>query len=472
MKKEILRINDLNYTFTPTNRLENISLCILEGECVGFLGLTYSGKDLLVQLLDGNLEGGIDGAAVYIAGEKVSGSRNLREKVYRMAADNYLIDDWTVAEYIGLVDTGWLKMLLHGRGLELEMGRYFEELGLEFDVSRRMRDLTEAEKRIVDLIKALKRGAKLVIIEDEFEGMDSKDIVLFADVMKRLVSDRMSVIVSSHSNMIMHLLSDKYIVFSEGRIVKKCAKSFIRNSVHLEQFLLNGGAIAGKTAEGGYAQERPENENIVYGIGNFVFRKRQREDFMFAKGKVMSFLILDGKEKERFFMALSGRMTETGVSYIIDGHRYAGVSPDFLVRHKIVSVKSMGGQDEIFAKMSVEENLLLPSLRKISSLEYISSAGGMARMAGNSIEKEETGQTMMAGGLGINDLISMTLERWYIYNPKALILFEPFIQCDAYGVAIVKSYIKKFAARGTSVVIIKSREEYVEDISDEIVNLR
>ena len=70
MKKEILRINDLNYTYTSTNRLENISLCILEGECVGFLGLTYSGKDLLVQLLDGNLEGGIDGAAVYIAGEK------------------------------------------------------------------------------------------------------------------------------------------------------------------------------------------------------------------------------------------------------------------------------------------------------------------------------------------------------------------------------------------------------------------
>ena len=56
MKKEILRINDLNYTYTSTNRLENISLCILEGECVGFLGLTYSGKDLLVQLLDGNLE--------------------------------------------------------------------------------------------------------------------------------------------------------------------------------------------------------------------------------------------------------------------------------------------------------------------------------------------------------------------------------------------------------------------------------
>ena len=472
MKKEILRINDLNYTYTSTNRLENISLCILEGECVGFLGLTYSGKDLLVQLLDGNLEGGIDGAAVYIAGEKVSGSKYLREKVYRITADNYLIDDWTVAEYIGLVDTGWLGMLLHGRQLAQEIGQYFESLGLKFDVSRKMRELTEAEKRIVDLVKALKRGAKLVIIEDEFEGMDSRDIALFADAMKRLIAGRMAVVVNSHSNMIMHLLSDKYIIFSKGRIVKKCSKSYIRDTEHLEQFLLSGGTIAGKTAAGRYVQEQAEDENIVYRVKGFVFQKEQRRDFAFAKGKVASFLILDGKEKERFFMALSGRIPEEDIEYVVDGRRYRSVSPDFLVRHKIVSVKSMGGQDEIFTKMAVEENLLLPSLYKISSLEYISYAGGMARMAGENMEKEETDQTAMAGSLEINDVISMTLERWYIYNPKVLILFEPFILCDAYGVSIVKSYITKFAARGTSVVIIKSREEYVEDISDEIINLR
>ena len=235
---------------------------------------------------------------------------------------------------------------------------------------------------------------------------------------------------------------------------------------------MSGGTIAGKTAAGRYVQEQAEDENIVYRVKGFVFQKEQRRDFAFAKGKVASFLILDGKEKERFFMALSGRIPEEDIEYVVDGRRYRSVSPDFLVRHKIVSVKSMGGQDEIFTKMSVEENLLLPSLYKISSLEYISYAGGMARMAGENMEKEETDQTAMAGSLEINDVISMTLERWYIYNPKVLILFEPFILCDAYGVSIVKSYIKKFAARGTSVVIIKSREEYVEDISDEIINLR
>lgn len=47
MKKELLRINRLNYNYTRTRKLENVSFCILEGECIGFLGLSYSGKDLM-----------------------------------------------------------------------------------------------------------------------------------------------------------------------------------------------------------------------------------------------------------------------------------------------------------------------------------------------------------------------------------------------------------------------------------------
>ena len=52
-----------------------------------------------------------------------------------------------------------------------------------------------------------------------------------------------------------------------------------------------------------------------------------------------------------------------------------------------------------------------------------------------------------------------------------LILFEPFALCDVKDVAVVKKYVKRFANKGTTVVIINTREEYVEDISDRIVHI-
>lgn len=490
MRREILRINNLNYGYTLTRRLENISLCILEGECVGFLGLTYSGKDLLVQLLFGRLDEGANKIKVYIEGQKISG-KLLEEKMYHITASNYRIDDWTVAEYIGLVDTSWLRMMLRGRMLEEEVRGYFEELSLDIDVTKRIRELTELEKRIVDLVKAYRRGAKVVIIEDEFEGMDSDALKEFAKKMKCIITGRMAVIVNSHSHVIMSLLSDKYIIFNKGRIVKKCPKTYIRSDAHLERFLLGDAAISHKMSLDNYVLEQARGSDIVYPSGHtvthapsepalcdIVYKVRKLalpggriEDFDFVKGNVVTFLVLDRKEKERIFMALSGRKMEEETYYILNAKRYNHVNFDIFAREKVVSVKHLGSREEIFTRMTVGENLILPSLGKISSMEYIASSSRIPKMVMENIEEREAYQNMAAGELGINDLISMTLGRWCIYNPRVLVLFEPFALCDINGVSIVKSYIKKFANRGTSVIIVKTREEYVEDISNRIISI-
>lgn len=114
---------------------------------------------------------------------------------------------------------------------------------------------------------------------------------------------------------------------------------------------------------------------------------------------------------------------------------------------------------------------MLPSMCKISPMEYVAMSRKISRMLTGEMKISESEQRELAEDLGINDLIKMTLERWYIYNPKVLILFEPFAQCDANGVSIVKTYIDKFRRLGTSVVIIKTRGEYIEEISDQIISI-
>lgn len=105
MKKEILRINSLSVRVSHVQRVENVTLCILAGETVGFLGLAYSGKDLTVKVLSGDMEEARR-HHIYIEGRRVSGNAELARAVYRIAASNYMIDDWSVAEYVGLVESG------------------------------------------------------------------------------------------------------------------------------------------------------------------------------------------------------------------------------------------------------------------------------------------------------------------------------------------------------------------------------
>lgn len=472
MKKEILRINNLNAELSQMQRLRNVTLYILEGEIVGFLGLAYSGKDLTVRILTGDTQEELGRQHIYIAGRRMSGNSELQKKVYRMAASNYIIDDWSVAEYIGLVESGWLQHVWKRRHLEYQVRDFLDGLGVDIDAAKKMKELSELDKRIIDIVKAKWHQKKLLIVEDEFEGMRPESIRAFGTAMKRLIVGDMGVIINSHSDIVLSLLSEKYIIFKAGRIVKKCWKSYIADSVHLEKFLLGSGVISKKKSLDSHMLEGQSMEgHPVYQILGLKMSSGKFQDFNFLRGEIVTFLALNGKKKERLFMVLSGREAAPYRSCILNSRVYYSADFSDYVQEKVVSVMHMGSKEEVFASMSTGENLLIPSLRKISSLEYIANSSRLPRMLKQELEQAEFTEEGFADDLGVNDIITITLERWYIYNPRVLILFEPFARCDLIGVSIVKSYIKKFANRGTAVIIIKSREEYVEDISDQIISV-
>lgn len=471
MKKELLRINHLNYTYTRTRKLENVSFCILEGECIGFLGLTYSGKDLLAGLLGGEITEGRGSGAIYVGGQKVNDWEMLGEEIYRMRPANYMIEDWTVAEYLCLVDARWAGAFWRRGVLEEEAGAYFAELDIDLDVSTRMRHLSEMEKRIVDVVKAYRSGAKIIIIEDEFDGMSQVEIQKFGQILHRLILDRMSVIVNSNSNFILSVLSDKYIIFNRGHIVKKCAREYIQNEEQLELYLLGESTVSVRENAESRQEVSVQEEDVVYRVRNLKLRKGGRENLNFIKGEVVTLIILDRREKEKLFMALSGRRKSEETHYILNGKRYDNMDCYELAREKVVSVRALGSREEVFERMTVGENLMLPSLEKISFWDYIRSAGGIRKMMLEDMGEERSVRDVKAGELRVNERIQMTLERWYIFNPMVLILFEPFALCDVNGVDVVKKYVKKFANKGTTVIIVNTREEYVEDISDRIVHI-
>ena len=323
MKKEILRINNLSVSPSSVQRLENVTLYILEGDMVGFLGLTYSGKDLMVRILEGDMPEELRSHHIYIGGRRIAGNANMQGAVYRIAASNYMIDDWSVAEYVGLVESGWFQLMWKRRRLEEQVKAFLKELHVELDVSKKMKELSELEKRIVDVAKAKWQGKKLLIVEDEFEGMGPESIRAFAAVMKRLVSRDMGVIINSHSDMVLSLLSEKYVIFKKGRIVKKCRKDYIKNSLHLEKFLLGSGVISKKKGLDSYMLEEQEGEGKpVYRIEGLRMSSGKVQDFNFLKGEIVTFLALDGKVKERFFMVLSGRRAAPYLSCVQIGRAH------------------------------------------------------------------------------------------------------------------------------------------------------
>jgi len=465
----MLRISNLNIEYSTVEKLENISICLLGGECVGFLGLENSGKKLLVDFICGKHD--LDQISFYMDGARYIHTDEMKKYVYKIAFSNYLIDEWTVAEYIYLVDDSSFFSLINRKKLVSKAEELFQKFGLDMDAERKLKKLSELEKRMVDLLKAYSRNAKIIVIEDEFEGCSTQDIGQFKMLLDRVTHQDIASVINSHSDNVSYILSDKYIIFKKGHVVKKCHKNFFSHNNQLEKLLLDTPSITQKDFSENNKNEPCFAKEIVFSASNMILKKNIIQQLDFYQGEVATILVLDVKEKTRIFELLSGRSIDKSMNIVLNNKPCNFNDIIDFVKSRVVSIADMGGESELLLSMSTGSNLLIPSLEKISVLQHVFMERKVIRMLEKEVKDNTTVKHENVKDMNVNDYIILLLERWYIYKPRVLILFEPFVHCDIYGVSLVKSYIKKYTEIGTTVIIIKSREEYVEDISDRMIHV-
>ncbi len=445
MKKEILRFTNFNIADTPVRRLDNLNCYFLAGEITGALGLANSGKDAFMQLLTGKTFFDKSLASIYLHGKKIDLIRDLLKQVYIIRNINYSIKDLTLKEYCELqvssAPADEIKDKLKNEVLLL-LNKWGSNIGEDTKIS----EMREIEKRWVDLAKAISLKKSIIVIEDEFSEVKEIDIIEFKKILKENIEEKMTIIVSSNSEVVKFLLADKYLIFRKGKIVKKCPKNEIENMEQLEIYLL------GKRQKNRILKK---SASPLKDIKTEYFQYYDLQNMIFKEGEVVSFLVLDNKEKKDLFQEILE----------IAQKKYNQS------KAKAVYVNHLGGKDEIFSLMSPEDNLLLPSLSKLSFIEYLRYSRHLKKMLKRNFMKEVDKKEISIYD-DVNELIRLTLERWYIYRPAMIILYEPFIECDPYGVSLVREYIKRFADRKTAVIIIKSRDEYIADISDHIFEIK
>lgn len=559
MRREKLRINNLTFRAGLDGSLDNVSLCLLEGQITGLIGMHFSGKDLLVHLLTSEVKGRYDFWNVWIGGQKITGDSIPRGMVYVMQTANYRMGDWTVSDYIALHSSPWIQTAGRKGMQEKKVQEKIDSFGIPLRASSLIRDLTEYELRLMDIVNACVMGCEILIIDDDLENFYDSDLQALHAVLHRMIENRMGVIVNSTSAIVSVRLSDQYIFFKLGCITKKCSKEYFRaleegsdNVFGLEEIRQEFGVgpndlkadpkavkqkenvnDSWKAYEGRWNSEEDEEDmasmpgrglidlnRIVFGlderrkigqmsthaaskttvemvysvtlgavsedrvysggihtddfgnIGSWTAGEHgQLKDYLsFCKGEVTCFISANQRRKESLFALLSGRAYPDRTIYRVGDWSCRKPHMHQLISKRVISVDDLGSGRGLFLNLSARENLLLPSLSKISSLDYIFHSAALGEQVLSHADLEMlSDQTLIHGAQG-NDLLKVMLERWYIFHPVVLVVLEPFARCDVYGVPLVQSYLARFAEAGTAVIAIKSRSEYMTELSDRLIN--
>lgn len=221
----MIKLENVSYVYMEGGHFEktalsDVSLEINEGEFIGLIGHTGSGKSTLIQLLNGLLKP--SAGKIYIDGKDLSAkSTDLRQVRFDvglvMQYPEYQLFEETVAKDIAY---GPSNMGLKKEEIEDRVRFAADMVGLSPDILEKSPfDLSGGQKRRAAIAGVLAMSPKVLILDEPTAGLDpaGRDEILFkiSDMHRRL---NMTVILVSHSMEDIAKLADRVLVMNHGKV--------------------------------------------------------------------------------------------------------------------------------------------------------------------------------------------------------------------------------------------------------------
>ncbi len=221
----ILEVKNLTHTYggnTPfiNDAVKDLSFSVEEGEILGIIGHTGSGKSTLVQHLNGLLKptGGevfIDGKNIWDNPKEIRLVRSQVGLVFQYP--EYQLFEETVYEDIAF---GPKNMGLLGDELDKRIRETCQIIGVKDEYLQKSPfDLSGGEKRRVGIAGAMAMNPKIIVFDEPTAGLDPKGR---EEIMQVIYNYRKAtnatVIIISHSMEDMAVLTDKLLVMSKGEL--------------------------------------------------------------------------------------------------------------------------------------------------------------------------------------------------------------------------------------------------------------
>ena len=468
----LLTVSDLNADSESYGELHHVSFRIREREVTALLGLDGSGADLLQQILAGNPDFFPRyGRGLYLEDKRKPNLSDLQRLTRRILMTEEVIKNWTVAEYLSLGSTGaYLGKRAKSRMRELTE-EAFLEYGQTVDAQTTMENLSELHRRLARIIRALEDGAKILILEDECVGMSPEEVEEYGEIIRTVAASGRGILFRSQSIELARTICPDLLIFRRGRLVKRFSASDSTQPFQIRQYLL-GDTLSDQIRQiGNVRDKRMRTQREIYRVIGLE-TGTSRRSLSFFEGEIVCLTVSDNQSRWQIFEQLSGRKVRPGMQYRLNEAVLPRAGYRVFLRNRIVSADIGNGEKELFWNLDREDNLLIPSLHKFSAWEYFWQNLNLRRTVNVPPDTDGSGRRERTLFMtNQNERIRMILERWYIFNPRVLILYEPFSHCDMIGFSVISTYIERFANRGTAVIVIKNTEDGMQTLADQIIHI-
>ena len=451
---------------------DSVDFDVRSGEIHALLGENGAGKSTLMKQLYGlytPTEGQIifDGEAKVIASPQDAISLGIG-----MIHQHFmLVDSLTVAENValGLKSTRGFLMDLDVVSARIE--ELSKLYGLKVDPSAHVWQLSVGEQQRVEIIKALYRGAALLILDEPTAVLTPQEVDEFFMILKRMASDGHALIFISHKLDEVMAFTDRVTVLRDG---KNAGATLTENTskVQLAEMMV-----------GRQLRLEPEKPPVTIGKTRLQLKNVSAQgdrgipglrnvSLEVHAGEILGLAGVSGNGQLELAEVITGLRKATSGTIIIDDADVTNKPPAKILAKGLSYVPEERNRDGMITEFTIAENLILrESNKKPFANNGFLNFNKISEQA-NRLIKDFTVKTPSAetpiGNLSGGNAQKVIMARELSRNPSVLIAAQPTRGVDIGATEYLRERIVAQRSEETATLLISEDLDEILALSDRI----
>ena len=468
MEQELLVMKNINKSFPGVHALRDVSLSLRRGEVHALIGENGAGKSTLMKVLSGVHQA--DSGEILWEGKPVqihSTTEATAMGISIIYQELNLMPNMSIRENIFLGRENRKARFFVDFQKTSELAKtYTDMVGLTADVNTLVKDLSIAQRQMVEVAKALSTNAKLIVMDEPTSSLTDRETEILMNVIRNLRDQGVTVVFISHRLSELFEISDRITVLRDGECVgtigtKDCTEPQLVNM------------MVGRTLDDIYPKGNAQIGEAVLEAKHLNAGKMVQDvSFTLHRGEILGFAGLIGAGRTRGHARDLRRRPA--------GQRRASSSTEKSwksTRRPTPSAQGIGLVPEdrkllgLILDMSVRENTTLPCLP-------VEMKGGiLSRKKENEITQtyieqldiKTPGAEQKVLNLSGGNQQKVVIGKWLATHPKVLILDEPTRGIDVGAKREIHQLMSKLADQGVGIIMISSEMPEVLGMSDRII---
>lgn len=470
---KVIEMKNVTKKFGNFTANDDINLTVHKGEVHALLGENGAGKSTLMNILYGLYHP--TKGEIYVNGELVNMTNpNVAiSKGIGMVHQHFmLVPPFTVTENIilGMEPTVGLNKLDMKKAVQ-KVKEISDKYGLYVDPEAKVEDITVGMQQRVEILKALYRGAEILILDEPTAVLTPQEIGELIQIMRNLTKQGKSIILITHKLKEIKQAADYCTIIRRGKHI---------DTVDVEEVTENDLASKMVGREVSFEVEKKDKQpgEVILRIRDLVAKDNRgitvidKLNLEVKAGEILGIAGVDGNGQSELVEVITGLRKATDGEIKIKSKDITNFTPRQIIDSGISNIPEDRQRRGLVLDFTVAENMVLENFQK----KPFSNGFRINNKAITTFAKEligkfdvrPTDENQKVRALSGGNQQKVIIAREVTNDPDLLIATQPTRGLDVGAIEFVHKSLVEQRDKGKAVLLVSLELDEVMSVSDRI----